>query len=176
MHLGTICVIAEALGVTPALEFISADLEKGVSCKMIHRILLKALGCCITGVVSMGILAYLLFPWDANNSSQWEQNFALGAVMRGALFGLIIGIGWAIKHRTARWRYIGWTTAGWIAWAALPWAFGQMFGLAWWHLPAWWKLTLPLGLGIIGTVIGIVTALESAGVFSKSKKIDGTGL
>jgi len=150
---------------------------------MIHRALLKAVGCCITGAVGAGILAYLLLDkpdleivdWDSYYRSKRAYEVSkLKSVILGALFGLIAGIGWAIKHREARWCFVGWTLAGWVAWAVLPWALDQIFGYGWDRLPDWWKQAFPLGLGVIGTAIGIVTALEGAGVFGKKDKRGST--
>ena len=142
---------------------------------MIHRALLKAVGCCITGAVGAGIVASLFSEHarHARHARRFgdphseEFYFVVGSVVVGALFGLIAGIGWAIQHKAARWRFVGWTAAGWIAWVALPWAFPEIFG-------GELKIDVPLGFGIIGTVIGIVTALESAGKFSKKDVNDST--
>lgn len=132
------------------------------------------------GAVGAGILACLLLNkpvfsvdddwYSYRNSKLAYENSILAGVIRGALFGLIAGIGWAIKHREARWCFVGWTLAGWIAWLVLPWAFQSMFRSVWWELSDWWRLALPLVFGIVSTAIGVVTALEGAGVFGKKDR------
>ncbi|MDE0044065.1 MAG: hypothetical protein OXT74_18625 [Candidatus Poribacteria bacterium] len=141
---------------------------------MIHRALLKVFGCSGAGALSGGIMIYLFVwsewvEWGVESAQpfrlDWhEKEMVFLFAVVGALVGMIGGIGWAIEHNEARWRFLGWTGAGCVI-AGVVWEAGIFFGT--WESTdgIHWLFTIPLtGMGV-----GIVTALESAGVFARLK-------
>ena len=144
---------------------------------MIHKTLLKVASCSVGGtylamlvtyvilwnehlnyveehnqVFREGMVAFDFLEFLGSGLNAYETKEVLWSMIIGAIIGLIGGIGWSIKHNEARWRFIGWTVAGGVV--AL--AIGGYAENNWFMLP-----------GVLGAVIGGITALESAGYFNK---------
>ena len=140
---------------------------------MIHKTLLKVVSCGAGGAWILAAVAYVVV-WNEHAEflksmvrseflredvvvSAFELNdyaketVLVGAII-GAVIGLIGGVGWAIEHNEARWRFIGWTVGGCIIGLVVH----ENTENGWFML-----------LGMLGAVIGGVTALESAGYFDK---------
>lgn len=107
----------------------------------------------------------------ALNNTFWADDFEkrekelIGTVI-GAILGLLWGVGWAISHNAARWHFLGWTLAGGGILAAVLGVI-EYFTPPHWDssaAPAWLIIVPLVGIGV-----GIVTALESAGVFARFK-------
>ena len=128
---------------------------------MIHKTLLKVLACCAAGASLWAILAICIIWVEGINSGRIqlgkeqmpfelsldERRIMMGFAVMGAVIGLVGGIGWAIEHTEARWRFVGWTVGGVVV------------GLGFTQINGWFVLAgAVLGLGA-----GIITALESAG-------------
>lgn len=126
---------------------------------MIHNALLKVLACSAAGASLAGLLTACVL--QANIDAPFEQISELyseelaGFTLLGAIVGLVVGIGWVIEHKAARWRFVGWAVGGIFVGLGIT----SMAGNAW----------FVLGGTVLGIGVGIVTALESAGKFPGSK-------
>lgn len=100
---------------------------------------------------SRGTLAYCtaLVARHANK----VETMLVGAVVAGCI-GMVVGVGWAIEHQKVRWRFLGWTFAGW--------GVGSLISLV------VKDSGVMLVFLVLGLFVGVVSALISAGAYDKN--------